>query len=375
MKITEVEVIAFKIRACMGQDAEGHAHPAPEHDATAALTHIIADEGGAEGYCFGGASAMLGPSRQVLVGEDPFNRERIWQRMRQFQRAHRVALNDSAIGVLDQALWDLAGRVTGLPVYKLLGGFREVVPAYASTMCGDDIPGGLDTPEHYADFAEACVAQGYKAVKLHTWSAPYGPDAKHDVAACAAVRQRVGPDIHLMLDCHHDYSRMEALYIGRALEELAYHWFEEPMNESSMSSYVWLSEQLDIPVVGPEVAGGQFYTRAEWIVNHASDISRYDVGLGGITPLVKCVHLCEAHGVAMEVHGGGHGHLQCLGAMGIPGEYYERGLLHPHYDYEGAQPWLNARCDTLDAQGNVHVPQGPGLGLYINWDYIKRNRL
>lgn len=374
MRIRDIELIAFKYRSKVVQDAEGHTHPGPEHDATMTLCHIIADDG-AEGYCFGGQPAMLEPAKQILLGEDPLNRERIWQRLRQFRRAHRVALNDRNIGVLDMALWDLAGRVAGMPVYKLLGGYRDVVPAYASTMCGDDIPGGLDTPEHYADFAEACAAQGYKAFKLHTWMAPLGPDAKHDVAACAAVRKRVGPDIHLMLDCHHDYSRMEALYIGRALEELGYHWFEEPMNEASMSSYIWLSEQLDIPVVGPETMEGQFYTRAEWIVNHASDISRYDVGLGGITASMKCVHLCEAHGVAMEVHGGGHGNLHVLGAMGIPGEYYERGLLHPHFDYESAQPWLNTRCDAIDAQGNVHLPQAPGLGLDINWDFIKRNRI
>ena len=147
------------------------------------------------------------------------------------------------------------------------------------------------------------------------------------------------------------------------------------MNESSMSSYIWLSEQLDIPVVGPETAGGQFYNRAEWIVNHATDISRYDVALGGLTPLIKCVHLCEAHGVALEVHGGGHGNLQALGAMGIPGEYYERGLLHPHYDYEAAQPWLSSRIDDVDADGNVHVPQSAGLGLDLNWEYIDANRL
>lgn len=374
MRITDIEVIAFRYMSRMVRDDEGHSHPGPEHEARGALTHIRTDEG-LDGYCFGGSTAMLGPARQVLVGEDPIYRERIWQRLRQFQRLYGPALHDRFMGTIDQALWDLAGKAAGMPLYKLMGAYRDKVPAYASTMCGDDIPGGLDTPEHYADYAEACVAQGYRAFKLHTWMAPLGPDPKHDVAACAAVRERVGPDIDLMLDCNHDYSRMEALYIGRALEELGYHWFEEPMNESSMSSYIWLSEQLDIPIVGPETAGGQFYNRAEWIVNHATDVSRYDVGLGGITPMMKCVHLCEAHGVALEVHGGGHGHLHVLGAMGIPGEYYERGLLHPHYDYEAAQPWLAARPDDVDAEGYVHMPEGPGLGLEIDWDWIDANRI
>ena len=366
MKIQDVEVITFKYRSRMVRDAEGHGHPGPEHDAQMSLTHILTDEG-ADGYCFGGSLGMVGMARQTMVGEDPLDRERIWQRWRRLQRNFPIALHDRNISVMDQALWDLAGRLTGLPVYKLMGGYRDVVPVYASTMCGDDIPGGLDTPESYADFAQACVEQGYKAVKLHTWMPPYGRDPRRDVAACEAVRERVGPSIELMLDCHHDYSRAEALYIGRALEELGYHWIEEPMDEASMSSYVWLTEHLDIPVVGPETAGGLFSTRAEWIISHASDISRYDVDLGGLTALMKCVHLCEAHGVGLEVHGGGHGNLHALGAMGIPGEYYERGLLHPHYDYEASQPWLNTRVDAIDAEGNVHLPQIPGLGLDINW--------
>ncbi len=374
MRIREIEIIRFEYRSRLATDAEGHAHPGPEHDAQMSLTRILTDQG-AEGYCFGGSPSMLRPVRQAIVGQDPLDRERIWQHLRQVQRLHRAALTDGAISVVDLALWDLEGRLAGLPVYKLLGGYRDTVPAYASTMCGDDIPGGLDTPEHYADFAEACVGQGYKAVKLHTWMPPYGPDPKRDVAACQAVRERVGPEIDLMLDCHHDYSRTDALYIGRALEELGYHWFEEPMNEASMSSYIWLTEQLDIPVVGPETAGGLFYTRAEWIIHHASDISRYSVGLGGLTAMMKCVHLCEAHGVGLEVHGGGHGNLHALGAMGIPGEYYERGLLHPHYDYETSQPWLRGRVDAIDDQGDVHLPQTPGLGLAIDWEYIDANRL
>jgi len=334
----------------------------------------MTDEG-VDGYAPGGSPGMVSVMREALVGRDPLDRELIWQTLHKFQRLYRVALHDGNLSAVDRALWDLAGRLTGLPVYKLLGGYRDAVPAYASSMCGDDLPDGLGTPQAYADWAQGCVEQGYKAVKLHTWMPPHGRDPRRDVAACAAVRERVGADIALMLDCNHDYSRAEALYIGRALEELDYHWFEEPMNESSMSSYIWLSDQLDIPVVGPETARGLFYTRAEWIVSHASDISRYDAVLGGLTPLMKCIHLCEAHGVALEVHGGGHANLHALGAMGIPGEYYERGLLHPHYDYEAAQPWLASRVDAVDENGDIAMPQAPGLSWDFDWEFIDRNRI
>jgi len=171
MRITDINVIEFKYISRMVPDAEGHAHPRPEHEARATLTHISTDEG-LDGYCFGGSSAMLAPARQVLVGEDPLYRERIWQRLRQFQRIYGLALHDRYLGTIEQALWDLAGKAAGMPLYQLMGAYRDRVLAYASTMCGDDIPGGLDTPEHYADFAEACVAQGYRAFKLHTWMAP-----------------------------------------------------------------------------------------------------------------------------------------------------------------------------------------------------------
>ena len=83
-----------------------------------------------------------------------------------------------------------------------------------------------------------------------------------------------------------------------------FYWFEEPMDESSMSSYKWLSDQLDIPVIGPETMTGKISTRAEWIKNDVVDILRGGVGdLGGLTPLMKVAHLAESFNMAMEVHG------------------------------------------------------------------------
>ena len=279
---------------------------------------------------------------------------------------------------VDLALWDLAGRCLGQPVHRLLGAARDKVPAYASTMCGDELPGGLATPEDYAAFAMQCRERGYTAFKLHTWMPPiaWAPDARKDVAACRAVAEAVGADMRLMLDSFHFYSREEALFIGRELEQLGFYWLEEPMDEHSTSSYVWLAKQLSIPVVGPETAEGKLQTRAEWIVRGASDISRGGVwDVGGITPLVKIAHLCEAFGVRMEVHGGGVGNLHVLCAMSIPGEYYERGLLHPFLEYDQPQPWLRELVDPLDDQGNVHVSQRAGLGLDIDFEYIREHTL
>lgn len=376
MKITDMRVQPFKYKSRTVRDTEGHGHPGPEHDAVQTLVTIVTDEG-AEGYFIGGNPKMLvDVAKPAVVGEDAFARERIWQRLRQWQRLHVGSFSDRDIAAVDQALWDLAGRYFKAPVYKLLGSYRDKVPAYASTMCGDEMKGGLDTPESYANYAEACIKRGYKAFKLHTWMPPipWAPSVKRDVAACAAVRERVGPDIDLMVDCFHDYDRQEALYFGRELEKLGYHWFEEPMDEHSMSSYAWLTEQLDIPVLGPETAEGHIQTRAEWIVAKASDMSRAGVGdLGGITPVMKAVHLAEAFGVRCEIHGGGAGNLQVLGAMCIKGEYYERGLLHPFIDYDEPPAYLNSIVDPLDKEGFVHLPQTPGLGQDINFEYIKKH--
>jgi len=377
MKIADVVTQAFVFKSHVVRDSDGHAHPGPASDAKQTLLRIVADDG-AEGCSFGvRADVIQHIVKPMLVGQDPFYRERIWQSLKERQRLNLGTLSDRMLSAVDLALWDLAGRALNQPVHKLIGASRDKVKAYASTMCGDDLAGGLDTPQAYAEFALKCKAQGYTAFKLHTWQPPIpgAPDPRRDVAACAAVREAVGDDMALMLDSFHYYSREEALYLGRALEKLNFSWLEEPMDEHSTSSYVWLADQLAIPVVGPETAEGKMHTRAEWIVRGASDISRGGVGdLGGITPLIKTAHLCESFGVRMEVHGNGVGNLHVLCAMGIPGEYYERGLLHPFLDYEQPQPWLNEIVDPMDAQGYVHVSNKPGLGQDINWDYIHANR-
>jgi L-alanine-DL-glutamate epimerase-like enolase superfamily enzyme len=92
------------------------------------------------------------------------------------------------------------------------------------------------------------------------------------------------------------------LALGRGLEKLNPYWMEEPMDEHSTASYVWLTEQLDLPICGPETAEGKMQTRAEWIVRDAADISRGDVrDLGEITPLMKVAHLAESFGMTRNV--------------------------------------------------------------------------
>ena len=198
----------------------------------------------------------------------------------------------------------------------------------------------------------------------------FAPDPGMDIKACAAVREAVGPDIELMLDGYHNYSRTDALRIGRALEKLDFAWFEEMMNEQSTASYAWLAGQLDIPIVGPESLSGKHYSRADWVKAGACDILRAGVaGNGGITPTIKTAHLAEAFGMNCEVHGNGAANLAVCAAIRNC-RWYERGLLHPFLDYDEVPAYLNSLTDPMDKEGFVHLSQKPGLGEDINFDYI-----
>jgi len=355
MKIVDIRVRVFHHMSSIVRDSDGHTHPGESHRVRQALFTIVADDG-TEGHCFSPVEVVRphlvdGFLRTVLIGHDPFHRERLWQDMAHWQRGSTGQLGDRTLAIVDMALWDLAGRKLGIPVYKMIGAYRDKVPAYGSTMCGDEVSGGLATPEDYARFAEALIRRGYKAIKLHTWMKPvsWAPDPKMDVRACAAVREAVGPDIPLMLDAYHGYSRSDALWLGKQIQALGYYWYEEPMNEASISSYAWLAANLEIPVIGPETAEGKFHTRAEWIKAGACDITRTGVmDVGGIGPSLKIMHLAESFGMDCEVHGGGAGNL-ALCAVQRNGRWYERGLLHPHFDYDAAPEYMHSRNDAMDA--------------------------
>ena len=379
IEICEIIVRVFRYKSSKHKDSAGHSHPGPEHGARQAMLTIRASDG-TEGHAFGSSQALRphlvkGYLETVLLKQDPFERERLWQELHHWQRGSGDQLTERTIALADMALHDLVGRYLGIPTYKLLGGARDKIPAYASTMCGDELDGGLATPEDYARYAEWLIGRGYKAIKLHTWMPPvsWAPDVKQDLRACAAVREAVGPDTPLMLDAFHWYDRISALDLGRGLEKLGFYWFEEPMDEQSMSSYAWLSGQLDIPVIGPESAGGKYFNRAEWIKAGACDIMRSGVvDVGGIGACIKTANVAEAFGMNCEIHSPGAGSLAVLGAI-KNARWYERGMLHPFIDYYAPPAYLNTIIDPMDADGYVAMPNRPGLGEDINFDYINDN--
>jgi len=374
MKIIKVEAKNIHHTSVMVRDREGHSHPGKSHDAKIPLLVITCDDG-TVGYSIGGRMEVeilrkvVGPA---LIGEDPFMHEYHWQRMRTWQRLHPAFTGRTLCG-MDNALWDICGKVCKQPVYRLLGGFRDKVPAYASIMVGDNLPDGLATPQAYADYSLKLIKQGYKGIKLHTWMPPTipEPNPKLDIEACRLVREAVGPEVPLMLDPYHDYSRDQAYYLAKELEKLDFIWLEEPMDENSIASYKWLTEKANIALCGPETAEGKSQNRAMWITQGAADIGRAGTeDMGGITSVMKSVHLYESFGMSVELHGATIGNLQVLGAMGIPGRFYERGMLHPLLDYEKPKPWFNSIYDPMDKNGMVTIPNTPGLGWDLNLEYL-----
>ncbi|WP_228032184.1 enolase C-terminal domain-like protein [Mycolicibacterium sp. P9-22] len=373
--IDSVSVQLFQSAKMTELDSDGHDHPGPRTEITLALLRIR-DTDGVEGVVVGKPAYLRADQveqhlRPVLTGADPLRREHIGEELFRRSRSRAAELPDHTLSYVDQALWDLAGKRFATPVWKLLGGAKERVLAYGSVMCGDDIPGGLATPEDYARFAVELVERGYRGIKLHTWMPPIegAPSVERDIAACAAVREAVGPGIDLMLDGYHWYSRTQALQIGRALDELKFAWFEEPMDEYSTQSYRWLSEQVATPVVGPETVAGRHRSRADWVLGTCDILRAGAMNTGGITPALKAAHLADAFGMACEIHGHGAANLALVGAS-PNAPWYERGLLHPQVDYDWVPPHQLANVDPLAKDGHVEMPSLPGLGEQFDFEYI-----
>lgn len=212
------------------------------------------------------------------------------------------------------------------------------------------------------------------AVGITRW-APYvnaHAPALCPCAVCRAVREAVGEDMVLMLDPYGVYTLEEALWVGHQLEDLGYYWLEHPMIETRMEPYRRLARELSINICSPEHVRGGMYSRAEWILQGASDLLRIDPGYGGLTACWKTAAVCQAFGLKCELHGGGWrwANTQLLGATTeATSEYYERGLLLPGIDGNDTPPYLEAIADPMDAAGNVIIPEAPGLGMQLNWDY------
>jgi len=306
-----------------------------------------------------------------LIGKSALERERIYSDVR------RALRQVARIGFapIDIALWDIAGKLYNTPIYKLLGGYKESVPCYASTYHGDHQPDGLSSGEAFADFAEQCLEMGYPAFKIHGWGrAPI----LQEIANVHAVGKRVGGKMDLMLDPACEYTTFgDAVKVGWACDEERFFWYEDPYRDGGISQFAHrkLRQLIRTPLLQTEHVRS-LEPHIDFAIADATDYVRGDVGYDGITGVIKLAHACEALGIDIEFHGPGPAQRQCMAAIRNT-NYYEMGLLHPKADPSHDEHlFLDGYRDALDAvdsKGHVPVPQGPGLGVGINWDWVNKN--
>lgn len=371
MRITSVEIRDFTYHIEDATSGGEHLHYEPGESVTMpGFVLTIRTDEGVEGHyrAFLFTPPMRSQvemmARGYLIGRDPLEREGIWQDLwKGFRHTDHLGL-----GPIDIALWDLAGKYYDESVSTLLGGYRDRVPAYASTFFADSHPDGLSSPEAYAEFARTCRDEGYAGFKIH----PFG-EPERDIAVCRAVADAVGDEMDLMIDPSSEYDTYaETLRVGRALDELGFFWYEDPMADTgqSISMGSKLSDDLDTPILGVEHVRTGPFGRADHLADDALDFVRADAHLdGGITSVMKIAHLVEAFGLDVELHVGGPAHLHCMSAI-RNSNYYEHGLLHPETEWMSAQGFADP-VEELADDGTMAVPNGPGLGVDIDWDLIE----
>jgi L-alanine-DL-glutamate epimerase-like enolase superfamily enzyme len=313
---------------------------------------------------------MLAPH---LIGRDPDTREEIWQDLRREVRAY----DHMGHGPLDIALWDLAGKRRGVSIARLIGGFRKRLPTYASSYHGQEEPGGLDSPRAFAEYAVACKEQGFAGFKIHGW---HNGDVAREVATVLGVRSAVGDGWPLMLDAASQLRTWrDALTVGQACDEAGFFWYEDPYRDTggAVEGHTRLRERLATPLlVGEHVRGLE--AKAAFILGGGGDLvhadPEYDMG---ITGALKIASFCQALGLDIQYHACGPAHRAVMAATPNT-HFYEMALIGPAMRNTVPPVYrcgYSDQADALGTDGCVAVPDGPGLGVSYDWDFIERNRV
>jgi D-arabinonate dehydratase len=299
--------------------------------------------------------------RPLLVGEDALLTERLWEGMyRGTLSLSRKGLLMRAISAVDIALWDLKGKAAGMPLYQLLGGHKNRVPAF--------VAGGYYREDHglseLADEMRAYVDAGFSAVKLMIGAAP--PD--EDVARTCAAREAVGADAQVMVDVNGGWREVKpALRLARRLEEYELAFIEEPFPPDQLPAMAAFTAGVDTPVAIGEFESGRWAFR-EILQQEAADILRPDATLiGGISEWLKVAGLAAAWDVPIVPHffPDVHAHL----AAAVPQASMVEVMVPP---YDTVQFNRLLRDPLRITEGCVEVPERPGLGLEIDWPVVER---
>lgn len=385
MKITRVtsHVLSYDLDEELGYSQQYYTRR------TAHLVEVETDEGiTGWGECFGPGPVALGNKtivEQVLapmvMGRDPLAREAIWAHCYNMLRDHgQKGMPIQALSGLDIALWDIAGKVTGLPLYRLLGGpTRERLSVYGYGMMLQRKP---DLADSFREEAARIRDMGFAATKMKV-----GLGVAEDIKLATAVREGVGDGFRFAVDANHCYTVMDALQVGYALDELGVYWFEEPVAPEDRAGYRELRAKLRTTISGGEAE----FTRWGWrdlLDARAVGLAQPEVcGLGGISEYLKVVALCHAHLIPVINHVWGSAvavatNMHLLAAMApMPGG------LHPwepmlEFDttpnkFRDALPEqpLNIQAQVKASGGTVGLPSGPGIGVTPDRDFINHYKI
>ncbi|MCB0124541.1 MAG: mandelate racemase/muconate lactonizing enzyme family protein [Caldilineaceae bacterium] len=303
----------------------------------------------------------------LLIGQNPLEHRRLWRQLWGPNFG-----NPLAVAALDIALHDLRGKALGLSVAELYGGrLRDRVPAYASAM---NYTEGREPEEQYPAEATGLVAQGFRALKMRIGGQPVA----RDMAAAAAVREAVGPEILLMADGNGAYSLAGAIQVGRKLEELNFTWFEEPLPQPDYAGYEVLTDKLDIAIAAGEGLGSRGAFK-EVITRRAMDIVQPDVSLcGGFAECLFISEMARLWGVPSVPHCWGGAvvvaaTLQLLALL--PDASWARTTETPMLELDTYEnPFRDAIVpEPVQPEGGfVAVPTGPGLGIEVQEEVIQQ---
>lgn len=335
-------------------------------------------QGVGEAFYFGGPAKVvasliddgLGP---LVLGQDPMDTSVIWDRLYNWTRDQgQKGLTISAISAVDIALWDIKGKVLGLPVYKLLGGaYRTRAKAYAT---------GLYEPQGVPSIVEALVeeAVGYREAGFSGMKLKVGYGIATDEAYVRAVREAIGDDVALMVDANHAYNASEAIRLARVLAAYDVLWFEEPVVPEDVDGYVEVRAACDVLIAGGECEYTRYGFR-QLIERRAVDILQPDLcAAGGYTEVMKVVAMASAASIPVIPHvwGTNVGLAAALQLHAALPHFPERRFAaEPFFECDRSQhPFRDGVTHeqfTLDG-GYIAIPDRPGLGISIDSAFMQR---
>ena len=382
MKITRIisHILQYDMPEILGYSQQYYS------SRTAHLVEVQTDEGVTGwGECFGPGNIAIGNKaivekviQPIILGMDPVARDVIWHKVYNLLRDHgQKGMPMQSLSGVDIALWDIAGKVAGLPLHKLIGGaHRADIPCYGYGMMLRDEP-IVDLAKRFEDEAAAIKGMGFVATKMKTG---FGP--KPDIKLCEAVRRGVGDDFKFMVDANHCYTTSDAFYVGRALEELDAYWFEEPIAPEDLDGYRELRAGLKVNISGGEAEFNRWGWRSI-LENRGLDIAQPEVcALGGVSEYLRVLALCHAHFTPVINHVWGSAiavatNLHLLAAMPpLPGGLHpwepmlEFDTTDNKFRDELLVKPLNIQEQVKLNAGRVTIPAGPGIGVEPDLDFI-----